>query len=266
VIVLGLLVISTWAHAGVGMWTSTGSTGQITALAVAPSTPTTLYTGTDHGRVFKSMTGGDTWVAAASSGLPDSPIRALAIDPVTPTTLYVVTRIVIDDTTPASTTTDAVFKTTNSGDTWTAANTGFPSRAGDALHPLPFYVTDLLIDPATPTTLYAATDAGVFKTTNSGDTWAAIDNGFPFPFAVTLAIDPATPTTLYAAADDGVFKTTDGGDIWTAITNGLPSPLLGGTVVVGSADNILVIDPTTPTTLYVATAGGMFKTINGGEI
>jgi hypothetical protein len=59
-------------------------------------------------------------------------------------------------------------------------------------------ISALAIDPATPTTLYAGTIGGAFKSTNGGDSWTAINNGLaPIP-VLALAIDPATPTSLYA--------------------------------------------------------------------
>src|SRR5437879_6238708 len=38
-------------------------------------------------------------------------------------------------------------------------------------------VPDLVIDPQNPSTLYAGTDVGVFKTTDGGDNWTAINPG-----------------------------------------------------------------------------------------
>ena len=60
------------------------------------------------------------------------------------------------------------------------------------------YVSALAINPVTPATLYAAGGSGVFKSTDSGGTWAAASEGLPSVDVYSLAIDPATPTTLYA--------------------------------------------------------------------
>ena len=83
-------VFVTSAHmgwAGINVWTShgPGSVG-ITALAVDPTTPNTLYAGTQDGAVFKSTDSAGSW---GNAGLPGpSYVRALAIDPTTPGTLY----------------------------------------------------------------------------------------------------------------------------------------------------------------------------------
>src|SRR5712692_9337422 len=64
------------AHAGLDQWTSSGPTnegGIVTALAIDPQTPSTLYAGTANDGVFKSTTGGASWSAANNFGLPVVP-------------------------------------------------------------------------------------------------------------------------------------------------------------------------------------------------
>src|SRR5450756_3228877 len=66
---------------------------------------------------------------------------------------------------------------------------------------LPLYGANigcLAIDPLTPSTLYASTRTGsVVRSTNSGDTWMAVNTGFTpnYEHNVCLAINPLTPST-----------------------------------------------------------------------
>ena len=100
------------AEAGVNVWTTNGPEGgSISALAVDPQTPTTLYAGTTSAGVFKSTDGGTHW-RAVNAGLGATTVRALAIDPQTPTTLY------------AATWDRGIFKSTDGGPT------GAPPTAG----------------------------------------------------------------------------------------------------------------------------------------
>ena len=85
---------------------------------------------------------------------------------------------------------------------------------------------------------------GVFKSTNGGTNWTAINTGLTNTYVYALAIDPQTPDTLYAGTDGGgVFKSTNGGTNWTAINTGLTNTYVSA----------LAIDPQTPETLYAGT-------------
>src|SRR5262249_44951853 len=76
------------AVAGLNQWTSNGPPGgSLSALAVDPMTPTTLYAGTLAGGVFRSVNAGSSW-QPVNTGLTELFVRTLAIDPATPTTLY----------------------------------------------------------------------------------------------------------------------------------------------------------------------------------
>ena len=228
---------ATVAHAGAGVWTSGGPYGGYTsALAINPSTPTTLYAGMYAGGVFKSTDAGGTWIAA-NTGLPNPIVYALAIDPSNPATLYI------------GTDHNGIFKSTDSGGTWAPASTGLPDQE----------VFALAIDPANPSTLYAGMGYapmryGVFKSTDSGATWAAASTGLSEQVNA-LAINPSTPSTLYAGTDRGVFESTDAGATWTKSSAGLTNEDVLA----------LAIEPSAPVTLYAGTnGGGIFKSTNSG--
>jgi photosystem II stability/assembly factor-like uncharacterized protein len=94
----------------------------------------------------------------------------------------------------------------------------------------------------------------VFKSTDGGTTWSAVNSGLTNTAVFALAIDPTTPNTLYAGTGGGgVFKSTNGGATWVATGTG-PTNV-----------RALAINPTTPTTLYAGTnGGGVFKSTDGG--
>lgn len=88
--------------------------------------------------------------------------------------------------------------------------------------PMSVSIKALVIDPKTPTTLYARTSDGVFKSTSSGATWEAINAGLSGTSVSNLALDPQTPTTLYVwTRGGGVFKSIDGGTTWRTANEGL---------------------------------------------
>ena len=64
-------------------------------------------------------------------------------------------------------------------------------------------ITALAIDPANPTTLYAATSGrGVFRSTDAGSSWHPFNAGLAVLDIKSLAID-ATGRTLYAGTVSG---------------------------------------------------------------
>ena len=68
---------------------------------------------------------------------------------------------------------DGVFKSTDGGETWSAANAGV-NLCNSFCEAPPVGVNTLAIDPATPSTLYAGyvyENYGVFKSTNEGESW-----------------------------------------------------------------------------------------------
>jgi hypothetical protein len=67
-------------------------------------------------------------------------------------------------------------------------------------------VIALAIDPETSTTLYAGiNNKGIFKSSDSGENWKALDTGPVASYFSALAIDPLNPNTIYTGTGDGVF-------------------------------------------------------------
>jgi photosystem II stability/assembly factor-like uncharacterized protein len=147
-------------------------------------------------------------------GLTGREVLFLAADTSKPQSLFAVTS--------GYSSTNGVFKSTDGGSTWMDVRKGLPE--------FPNY-TQVVIAPSAPNTMYAfsepsimgTTSGGVFKSTDGGSTWTAINNGLPKGGARSLAIDPSSPQTVYAGfAAAGVFKSADGGSTWTAVNKGLP--------------------------------------------
>jgi photosystem II stability/assembly factor-like uncharacterized protein len=241
----------TWAavNPGLAAW-------PISSLAIDPSTPSTLYAGTNLGAVFKSTDGSATWAAVYSGPTPSGfdPSVFLAINPSTPSTVYL----------GAS----RVFKSADGGATWVASSNMARDRFGVS------HVSALVIDPSNPSTLYAGTDIGVFKSIDDGRTWVATNlesNTWE------LTIDTSSPSTLYGTSDAGLFKSTDGGGTWAAVnlglklttettyqqTKGRKKPETGLSMRISS----LVIDHSNPSSLYAGTnlGGEVFKSTDGGK-
>ncbi len=127
----------------------------------------------------------------------------------------------------------------------------------------------LVIDPVNPDVMYAAGVAGgIWKTTNSGTSWAPLDD-FLANIAVTcLVLDPSNPNTIYAGTGEGffnadgvrgagIFKSTDAGAHWTrlAATASNSNFFFVNDIVVSNANAQHV---------YAATGTGVWRSLDGG--
>ena len=198
-------------------WAAAQSSGlAASVLAIAPSLSSILYAGEDN-VVLKSIDGGLSW-AMRGNGLPGFYVSALAIDPTNADAVYVAQEVVDPSVVPGGDT-GKIFKSVDGGGKWQQVQLPVPA-------PGPTPITSLVIDPATPSVVYAAytngRSGGVFKSIDSGETWIATNNGLPDTILVNaLAIDPSAPARIYAATDHGVFMSNDAAANWTPMNSGL---------------------------------------------
>ncbi len=228
-------------------------------------------------RVMKSIDGGVNWIDS-STGLPNDLVDAsgcpsdnvdgvtpIVMDPSNSAILYIGTFASAVDAAcnPVSPhTASGVYKSTNSGATWTLFSGGLPTYAGSTAV---YDTLSLAIDPANPQTLWVSTISAdftvpgeLYKTTNGGTTWSVSNAGITGPDVRALLVDPSTPGTIYAASGGlgpanpgGVYKSTDGGATWMSMSVGLPA----------SSATALTLDPIDPTILYAGTAGGVYSIV-----
>ncbi len=265
-----------WRAAGAGL----PAGANVVALALDPQQPSTLYAGTRSGGLYRSATGGATWQAVAA--LSASDVRAVAVDPTDPATLYAATG-------------DGVYRSADAAASWQMLAGGLEPRHYDGVRVDPVspgtvyalsrstsavlsgrlfvshdggatwqrlsfsgsgFIRDLAIDPADPSTLYAATssNSSVYKSTDGGATWSAGD-GITSLVILSLAVDPLASGTVYAGTDldHGVFKSTDGGAQWSPANQGLANTLVQD----------VALAPADPSTLYASSNAGVFRSTDG---
>ena len=68
-----------------------------------------------------------------------------------------------------------------------------------------------------------ATGAQVFRTTNGGTTWAAVNGNLPSTPATGVAINPFNTAQIFISTDSGVFTTTNGGTTWARFGTRIPT-------------------------------------------
>ncbi len=140
------------------------SYGTIITIAVSPSDPLVIYTGSDDGNVNVTFDGGENWTNI-SSGIPDRYITQVAVHPTDPLTAFVTLSGFRDlDYQPH------VLMTINGGDNWQDISSNLPE--------IP--VNDIIVHPDFPNVLFIANDMGVWYSTSTGTVWDVLGTGMPF--------------------------------------------------------------------------------------
>jgi uncharacterized protein (TIGR03437 family) len=136
---------------------------------------------------------------------------------------------------------------------------------GASWQPLPLAgsftaITAVSFSPTDSRTLFAATDGGVMKSSDSGQTWISSSNGLPTAFVngasgrtiTSLAVDQKTGT-LYAG-QGGVSKSSDGGSTWVQLSRTLDQTIYA-----------ISVDPNDSSRIYALGFNGLYRTTDGGQ-
>ncbi len=207
------------------VWSSTVNGTGITSLYFLDMV--TGFAGTQGGALMKTLDGGVNWTSTDFDLVNDqgevSDIDFYGTDNGVLLTSY-----------------NGIYRTTDGGDSWTAATTN-PGMG------------QLALCYADANTLFACgNDQSIFKSVDGGATWVAVYQG-SFQ-TVSLGIDFLDANNGMVTSEEGqYFKTSDGGANWTPGTIPNQFGLMRGVVML-DMDNTFVC--TTP--------GQVFRTVDGG--
>jgi photosystem II stability/assembly factor-like uncharacterized protein len=178
-------------NGGESWTTASSSTSQHVGIDVSPADPAILYAGGVQG-VSISRDGGDTWTSPESTLVAS--VTALAVDP--------------RDGWHALVAADGLaFETHDVGESWDTLS--ITNCASLAFH------------PEDPGWVYAGGPAGVYISTNGGDSFTYQTEGFDYQQVNAIISDPDDPGIIWAGTPGGVYKSIDGGQTWHFNSDGV---------------------------------------------
>ena len=194
------------------------------------------YAGTRTGGAFVTEDGGSSW-APLTENLPAGYVRGLAVSDAEPDVVYIGTE-------PASVwrhdmrTGELVDRPMDSASTYSTWS--FP----DAPHIA--HVKDLVVDPWSSDTVFAAVEVGgVLRSEDKGATWVELLDGIDTDTHY-LAIDPHREGRIFCATGESLYISEDRGDHWKEIEQPLSRYYT----------SLLLAHPSIPDRIYVAATDG----------
>lgn len=174
-------ILASWTELGPG-----NIGGRTRAMVIDPTTPNTMYAAGVGGGVWKSTNGAASW-APVSDTMANIAVTSLAMDPTNSSILYA-------GTGEGSFNVDAIrgagiFKTTHGGGSWTQ----LASTTGSNF----FFVNDVIVAPSNSQVVVAATNNGIFVSSNGGDSFTQRSTEAR---CMDLAVTTITGTDTWLAA------------------------------------------------------------------
>jgi photosystem II stability/assembly factor-like uncharacterized protein len=225
------------------------SFASLTALAVAPTDPKTLYVSFDtfpRPVVSHSRDGGASWeeVATPPMSTADDEVQSLTVSPLSPGRVW------------AGTLTSGLFLSVDGGAHWAAV--GLPPQERS--------VPAIAVAPSSPGILYAGVTAqgldlgGVFASADGGASWLRRNQGLAGLSTLTVAVPPGSTDVIYAGlAGPGLLRSANAGRRWARVVLPGPPPPPYGTFLVD-----FEIAPSAVSTFYALATSPLWRSTDAG--
>ncbi len=227
--------------------------GRTRALIVDPDDPfhQTWFVGSVGGGLWKTSDGGQSW-QVLTDHLPNLSVSALAMADSDRDVIYMGTGEGfgnIDGIIGSG-----IFKTTDRGNTWMQLSS--TTQGLDFL-----FVNRLAVDPGDANTVVAATNIGIYRSSDGGSSWDNVYVHADTSRVQDLRARPDDFNTQFATVrGSAVLRSTDGGRTWEVSFDDFVSDV---------RRMELAIAPSNPTVVYMSAESGsgadLYRTSDGGE-
>jgi len=257
--VISLLISITVLHAQTSSWSAVSpskypvnASGQINGISRVsqlkfhPTDSLKMYAVSARGGLFITADGGNNWsVAPGTDFMPYQSYASVCIDFTNDQIIYIGTGD--HDYYGGGT---GVWKSIDGGQTFT--QTTLTNKL----------IVDMIMDPNDHNTIVAATNQGIYKTINGGNTWSLKSQNLNFDDLQKKAT--VNSRVLFASTNDtAFFRSNDFGDTWIQITTGITLP----TGITNGNGCRIAVTPADTNVVYlgmVGVGGIIYKSTNGG--
>ncbi|NCC73852.1 MAG: hypothetical protein EOM06_10690 [Sphingobacteriia bacterium] len=195
--------------------------GRLNAIGFHPTDPTTMYVGAPSGGLWVTHDNGLSWYSETDI-LPTLGVSAIVVDFVNPDVILIGSGDRDAGDAPGM----GVMRSTDGGMTWELSNEGMGNKV----------VGRLIMHPQDNQIILAATNGGIYKSTDNGQIWVSKQIG---DFK-EIVFKPDNPEIVYASANGRFYRSTDSGESFQMITSGLPS----------GARGVIGVSPANPEMVY----------------
>jgi hypothetical protein len=236
--------------------------------------PDTIHAGVEDAALFRSTDGGQNWQElpglrtheSAQSWAPGAGgmcLHTILQDPTKSGRMY------------AAISAAGVFRSDDSGATWSLANRGLHSKEiPNPTAEIGHCVHRLAMHRSRPDVLFMQKHWDVMRSDDAGDSWQEISGNLPTDFGFAIDIHAHEPETVYVVPiksdsehypPDGklrVYRSRTGGNEWEALTKGLPQ----SNCYVNVLRDAMAIDSLDSCGVYFGTTGGqVYASADAGD-
>jgi|GEM_PF-742260 len=184
--------------------------GRLNTIAFDPSNTDRYLVGAPIGGIWETTDGAQTWTPLTDKLSILQPIGITDIEfaPNNGNIVYAAT----GDGYGSNSYSLGIIKSTDGGQTWNETDLDWSTTNFRVIR-------EIIVHPTNSDIVFAATNIGLYYTTDGGSSWAQTLGGTVWD----VVFSTNNPDVMFASTDEEIHKSTNGGQSWTQLTNGLPT-------------------------------------------